>query len=248
VQAYNYRLCFTTNAANRLPLPAPADYDAARYELLARYLEALVAAGKQPNLGMFWHPLWMPNHKTDINNNGGFSTDAIGMNWRFPEASYAERARITAEHESYIRGFLHFLATSPRVPANMRAEIARWGLGERRVPQRRAAGPPQLYVREARRMVGDVVMTERHCRGQEVVADSVSLAAYNMDSHNVQRIVRNGRAENEGDVQVPPDEALPDLLSLDHPARPASARTCSSRSVSVPRTSPTARSAWSRCS
>jgi hypothetical protein len=80
VQAYNYRLCFTTNAANRLPVQPPPNFDPARYELLARYLEALVAAGKSPNLAEFWNPIWMPNQKTDINNNGGFSTDFIGMN------------------------------------------------------------------------------------------------------------------------------------------------------------------------
>jgi len=208
VQAYNYRLCFTTNAANRLPLSPPADYHAARYELLARYLEALVAAGKQPNLGQFWHPLWMPNHKTDINNNGGFSTDFIGMNWGFPEASYRERARLEAEHESYLRGFLHFLASSPRVPANIRAEMQTWGPCKDEFAST-AGWPVQLYVREARRMIADLVMAEQHCRGQSVVTDAVGLAAYNMDSHNCQRIVRNGRAENEGDVQVPPMKPYP---------------------------------------
>lgn len=208
VQAYNYRLCFTTNTANRLPLAAPADYDPAKYELLARYLEALVAAGKKPRLAEFWNPIWMPNQKTDINNNGGFSTDFIGMNWGFPEASYGERHRLESAHESYLRGFLHFLATSPRVPENMRAEMRTWGPCRDEFP---ATGgwPPQLYVREARRMIADVVMAEKHCRGQEIITDSVGLAAYNMDSHNCQRIVRNGRAENEGDVQVPPMKPYP---------------------------------------
>lgn len=208
VQAYNYRLCFTTNEANRLPNTPPADYAPARYELLARYLEALVAAGRKPNLGMFWHPIWMPNHKTDINNNGGFSTDAIGMNWSFPEASYAERERLNTEHESYVRGFVYFLGHSPRVPENMRAEMSRWGPAKDEFLSTRG-WPSQLYVREARRMISDVVMSERHCRYQEVAPDSVGLAAYNMDSHNVQRIVRDGRVENEGDVQVPPMRPYP---------------------------------------
>lgn len=208
VQAYNYRLCFTTNAANRLPLAPPSAYDAAQYELLARYLEALVAAGKKPTLSQFWHPLWMPNHKTDINNNGGFSTDFIGMNWGYPAAGYAERLRADQAHENYIRGFLHFLATSPRVPENIRAEMQTWGpCRDEFLPT--AGWPAQLYVREARRMIGPVVMAEQHCRGQVVVPDAVGLAAYNMDSHNCQRIVRNGRAENEGDVQVPPMKPYP---------------------------------------
>ncbi len=208
VQAYNYRLCFTTNEANRLPLAPPPDYDPARYELLGRYFDALVAAGKQPALGQFWHPIWMPNQKTDINNNGGFSTDALGMNWNYPEASYAERERMAREHEHYIRGFLHYLATSPRVPENVRRQMQQWGPCRDEF-QETGGWPRQLYVREARRLVGAYVMTEKNCRYQEVVPDSVGLAAYNMDSHNVQRIVKGGRVENEGDVQVPPMKPYP---------------------------------------
>lgn len=208
VQAYNYRLCFTTNAANRLPLAAPAGFDAARYELLARYLEALVAAGKKPKLADFWHPIWVVPGKTDINNNGGFSTDFIGMNYDYPAASYATRERIAKAHENYIRGFIWFLATNPRVPENIRQEMNAFGPCKDEFP---ATGgwPYALYVREARRMVSDYVMTEHHCRGQEVAQDPVGLAAYNMDSHNCRRIVKNGRVENEGDVQVPPMAPYP---------------------------------------
>ena len=208
LQAYNYRLCFTTNAANRKRVERPRDYDPADYELLARYLEALVAAGQKPALSEFWNPIWMPNQKTDINNNGGFSTDVIGMNWDYPAPDPATRARIAKAHEDYIRGFITFLATSPRVPANLRAEMQQWGPAADEFGDT-AGWPRQLYVREARRMVSDVVMTERHCRGQEIVSDPVGLAAYNMDSHNCQRIVKNGRVENEGDVQVPPMKPYP---------------------------------------
>lgn len=208
VQAYNYRLCFTTHAPNRRPVEPPPDYDPARYELLARYLEALVAAGHKPTLSQFWNPIWMPNQKTDINNNGGFSTDFIGMNYDYPEADYATRERIAREHEHYIRGFITFLATSPRVPENIRKEMQQWGMAADEFPE--TGGWPQaLYVREARRMVGAYVMTEKNCRYQETVTDSVGLAAYNMDSHNCQRIVKNGRVENEGDVQVPPMKPYP---------------------------------------
>lgn len=208
VQAYNYRLCFTTNAANRLPLTAPRGYKPERYELLGRYVEALVKAGKEPNLSMFWHPIWMPNHKTDINNNGGFSTDALGMNWNYANGTYAERGKLALEHELYIRGLLHFLGTSPRVPENIRAEMRQWG--PCRDEFKRTRGwPRQLYVREARRLVGAYVMSEKNCRYQEVIEDSIGLAAYNMDSHNVQRIVKAGRVENEGDVQIPPMKPYP---------------------------------------
>ncbi len=208
VQTYNYRLCFTTNAANRLPLPPPPNYDPGQYELLARYLEALVAAGRKPRLAEFWNPIWMPNHKTDINNNGGFSTDYIGGNYHYPAADHATRRRIAGQHEHYTRGFLTFLATSPRVPENIRAEMQTWGPCRDEFTDT-GGWPNQLYVREARRLVSDYVMTEHHCRGTEVAPDSVSLAAYNMDSHNCQRIVKHGRAENEGDVQVPPMKPYP---------------------------------------
>jgi hypothetical protein len=208
VQTYNYRLCFTTNAANRMPVAPPPNYDAAKYELLARYLEALVAAGKHPQLKEFWNPIWMPNQKTDINNNGGFSTDFIGANYAFPEADYATRERIAKEHENYIRGFLVFLGSNPRVPESMRREMQQWGPCRDEFPET-GGWPNQLYVREARRMISDYVMTEKNCRYQEVINDSVALAAYNMDSHNCQRIVKNGHAENEGDVQVAPMKPYP---------------------------------------
>ena len=202
VQTYNFRLCFTTNAANRLPLTPPANYDPARYELLARYLEALVAKGQKPTLAQFWHPIWMPNAKTDINNNGGFSTDFIGANYDYPEADGAGRARIWKDHEEYTRGFLTFLATSPRVPENIRAEMKLWGPAKDEFAET-GGWPRQLYVREARRLVADYVMTEHNCRAATRADDPVGLGAYNMDSHNCQRIVKNGRVENEGDVQVP---------------------------------------------
>ncbi len=201
VQAYNFRLCYTKLPANRLPHSKPGQYDPAKYELLARYLEALVATGRKPQLGEFWNPIWMPNGKTDINNNGGFSTDFIGANYDYPNGDYTTRARIWQEHTDYIRGFVYFLATSPRVPENLRREMQEWGPAKDEFV---ATGgwPHQLYVREARRMVSDYVMTEHNCRGTVAAEDVVSLAAYTMDSHNCQRIVKNGRAENEGDVQV----------------------------------------------
>ena len=201
VQAYNFRLCYTRNPANRLPHKQPPGYTPARYELLARYLEALVAAGRKPQLSEFWNPIWMPNSKTDINNNGGFSTDFIGANYDYPDGDYAARAKIWKAHEDYTRGFIYFLATSPRVPADLRAEMQSWGPAKDEFMDT-GGWPHQLYVREARRMVSDYVMTERNCRGQVKAEDPVALAAYTMDSHNCRRLAKNGRVENEGDVQV----------------------------------------------
>src|SRR5438105_320200 len=177
VQAYNFRLCFTTNAANRLPITPPATYAPGKYELLARYLEALVRSGHTPQLHEFWNPIWMPNGKTDINNNGAFSTDFIGANYAYPESAFKTREKIWSEHEDYIRGFLTFIATSPRVPEPMRAEMQMWGPCKDEFHDT-AGWPNQLYVREARRMVSDYVMTEHNCRGAVKAPDSVGLGAY----------------------------------------------------------------------
>ena len=201
VQAYNFRLCLTQNPTNKIAIRPPPDFNPARYELLARYLEDLVASGKKTKLGDFMHIQPMPEGKTDINNNGGFSTDFIGWNYEYPDADYARRAQIWQEHEDYTRGFLHFLATSPRVPDDMRHDMQSWGLAADEFCDT-GGWPHQLYVREARRMISDYVMTEHNCRHALKLPDAIALAAYTMDSHNCQRIVKDGHAENEGDTQV----------------------------------------------
>ncbi len=208
VQAYNLRLCLTKNPANRRPIEPPADYDPARYELLGRYFDALAAAQKPVLLKNFLKLDMVTADKTDINNNGPFSTDFIGMNYDYPDADYATRERIFNDHLNYTKGLLIYLATSPRVPAAVRAEMQAWGLCRDEFPDT-GGWSHQLYVREARRMISDCVMTEKNCRRSEVVSDSIGLAAYNMDSHNCRRLVRNGHVENEGDVQVPPMSPYP---------------------------------------
>jgi hypothetical protein len=201
VQAYNFRLCLTQDPANKLTIEPPKNYDPARYELLARYIEALAGAGQRPGLGQFMHIQPMPHGKTDVNNNGGFSTDFIGGNIGYAEGSSAERDRIFQAHEDFTRGLLYFLATSLRVPASLRAEMQSWGLCKDEFTDT-GGWPHQLYIREGRRMVSDYVMTENNCRYSIQISDPVGLAAYTMDSHNCRRIVRDGKVENEGDVQV----------------------------------------------
>jgi hypothetical protein len=201
VQAYNFRLCFTKNPANRAPIEPPPGYDAKRYELLGRYFEALAAAGRKVTLRNFLKIDMVTPEKTDINNNGGFSTDFIGANYEYPDGDYATRERIWKEHEHYVRGFLTFLANDPRVPEGIRRDMSEWGVCKDEF-QDTGGWPHQLYVREARRMLSDYVMTEKDCRWITKPEDSVGLGAYNMDSHNCQRVVRDGKAHNEGDVQV----------------------------------------------
>ena len=194
VQAYNYRLCATDVPENRRPWPQPKGYDPLRYELLLRNFEA--GDHRVP-----WNPILMPNRKTDSNNNFAISTDNIGMNYAYPEADYQARERIVREHVTYQQGLMWTLANSPRVPEQVRRHFQTWGLAKDEFTDN-DNWPHQLYVREARRMVGATVMTQHHCQGREVVDDPVGLAAYTMDSHNVQRYVRDGAAINEGDVQV----------------------------------------------
>ena len=194
VQAYNFRMCLTDAPENRNPYPQPAGYDPLRYELLLRYIEAGV-------FDAFCSNLPMPNRKSDCNNCGAFSTDNINMNYDYPEGNYATRERIFREHVVYQQGLMWFLANDPRVPAKIRGEIGRWGLCKDEFHET-GGWPHQLYVREARRMIGEYVMTQHNCQGTKVADDPVGLAAYTMDSHNTQRYVKDGKAINEGDVQV----------------------------------------------
>ncbi|CAN5822247.1 hypothetical protein BH09VER1_BH09VER1_47260 [soil metagenome] len=194
VQAYNFRACLTNVAANRIAFPQPANYDPQRYTLLARYLRAGI--WDVMNLST---P--MPNGKTDTNNFGAFGTDNIGANHAYPNGDYALRERIFQDHVTYQQGLFWFLANDTRVPLAVRAEMQEWGLPRDEYPET-GHWSPQLYVREARRMVSDFVMTEHHCVARFPVEDPVALAAYTMDSHNCQRIVRGGRVMNEGNVEI----------------------------------------------
>jgi hypothetical protein len=206
IQAYNFRMCLTKVAANRVEFPQPPGYDPKQYALLARAL----AQGATHVFGKFD---LIPNAKTDTNNHGPFSTDNIGMNWDYPDASYERRREIIAEHRQYQQGYLYFLANDASVPAKIREGFAQWGLAKDEFTDN-GHWPHQIYVREARRMTADVVVNENHLKRKIPTPRSVGMGSYNMDSHNVQRIVvkdANGKAyvRNEGDVQVNPGRPYP---------------------------------------
>lgn len=197
VQAYNFRICLTDSVENRIPVTRPDNYDSTRYELMARLFEAQPGM-REINQYFIWSP--MPNRKTDINNRGGFSTDMIGMNWNWPEASYQERDRMLREAISYTKGLLYFMATDQRVPLALQSFVQNWGYPKDEY-EAFEHFTPQLYVREGRRMIGEYVMTEHNCRGTLKVEDGIGFGSYWMDSHNCDRIVVNGMVKNEGNVE-----------------------------------------------
>ncbi len=195
VQAYCYRMCLTNHPENRLPFPRPDDYDSTQYELLARVFDTGWKA-------VFYKFDPIPNHKTDTNNHGPFSTDNIGMNYDYPEASYERRKEILREHESYQKGLMYFIANDPRVPEEIQTKMQQWGLSKDEFVDN-GHWPHQIYVREARRMIGREVMTEHETLNLRQVKEPVGMGSYTLDSHNVQRYVTpEGTVQNEGDIGV----------------------------------------------
>ncbi len=195
IQAYCFRMCLTRVPENRVPFPRPDGYDPGQYKLLLRVLET----GWREVFQKF-DPI--PNDKTDTNNHGPFSTDNIGMNYDYPEASYERRREIIREHELYQKGLMYFLANDPRVPEDVRQPMREWGLARDEFADN-GHWPYQLYIREARRMIGRYVMTEHDCLLKRSTPEPVGMGSYTIDSHNVQRYVtEQGHVQNEGDVGV----------------------------------------------
>lgn len=197
IQAYCFRMCLSNHPENRIPFPKPENYDPFQYELLARIFDS------------GWRDVFykfdpIPNRKTDTNNHGPFSTDNIGMSYDYPEASYARRKEIIKEHEVYQKGLMYYLANNEKVPQEIRDEMAQWGLAADEFTDN-GNWPHQIYVREARRMIGDFVMTENEILGKNHVEQSIGMGSYTMDSHNVQRYIKpDGYVQNEGDIGVSP--------------------------------------------
>ena len=197
IQAYCFRLCMTNNDENRKPFPKPKNYDPSQYELLLRSL----LTGRKDFFRKF-DPI--PNYKTDTNNHGPFSSDNIGMNYDYPDASYQKRRAIIEEHKNYQMGLLYFVANDPRVPSDIREKLSQWGLAKDEFKDNEN-WPHQIYVREARRMIGSYITTEQDVLLKREVPKPVGMGSYAMDSHNVQRyITPQGFVQNEGDIGVKP--------------------------------------------
>ncbi|MFB9843713.1 FAD-dependent oxidoreductase [Mucilaginibacter ginsenosidivorans] len=195
VQTYNVRVCLSNDPANSIPITRPADYDSTHYELYLRMIHYKAPTSLPMYISM------MPNHKTDINNNGAFSTDMIGVNYDYPDGDEATREKIIQLHKNYTQGLFYFLGHDQRVPENIRRQMLQWGYPKDEYTDN-GNWTSQIYVREARRMIGRYVMMQANCEGKITVNDGIAMAAYTMDSHNAERIVTNGMVKNEGDVQV----------------------------------------------
>jgi hypothetical protein len=222
IQAYCYRMCLTDVPENRVALEKPEGYDESRYELLFRAIEA-------GQTSRFFKFDLMPNRKTDSNNDGGISTDFIGMNYDYPEADYATREKMAAAHEDWQRGLVWTLQNHPRVPPEIRDKYAKWGLPKDEFIDD-GNWSRQLYVRESRRMLGERVATERNLRDDADVRRSIGVGAYTMDSHNTQRYVdANGHVRNEGDVQI----RVPKPYRIDYGSITPKASECTNLLVPV---------------
>lgn len=198
IQAYCFRLCMSNHPDNLTPFPKPENYDPANYELLGRVFDS----GWREWFDKFDR---IPNRKTDTNNHGPFSSDFIGMNYDYPEASYERRKEIIKEHEDYQKGLLYYVSNDPHVPKEIQDEMQKWGLAKDEFTDN-GNWPHQIYVREARRMIGQYVTSENDVLAKREVPDPVGMGSYAMDSHNVQRYVTSeGFVQDEGDIGVSPD-------------------------------------------
>lgn len=205
LQAYNFRLTVTTNAANKLPWTAPPNYNPAQYELLKRAIQATNPTLITQLLQLV--ALGTPNgaNKYDVNANGNLtmvSTDYVGFSKNYPDANYATRQQIITDHRNYEQGYLYFLATDPSVPQAVRDGMNNYGLTNDEFTDN-GGWSNELYVREARRMIGRYVMTEANDLSQRVASDPIALGSYTIDSHGTSFFVdANGKPHAEGNIGV----------------------------------------------
>lgn len=197
LQAYCFRMCLTDAPENRVAISKPAGYDEADYEILFRAIKA----GQKKK---FFKLSPMPNRKTDSNNTGGISTDFIGMNygddWNWATLNHRQRQALAAKHRDWQLGLVWTLQNHPKVPESIRQDYSPWGLPKDEFTDN-GHWPYNIYVREARRMHSDFVMTEAHCKRKLPIEDPIGMGAYTLDSHNTQRVVFKGMVRNEGDIQ-----------------------------------------------
>ncbi|HSW46802.1 MAG TPA: FAD-dependent oxidoreductase, partial [Phycisphaerae bacterium] len=192
IQAYCFRLCLTDRPENRIPITRPDGYDPVRYELLRRHLAAM-SQQKCERLRGVLGKARLPNGKCDANSSGPVSSNLLGANTEYPEATPKRRAEIWEEHRSWVHGLLYFMQNDPGVSEEMRADWLRWGLCADEF-QDTGGWPHQLYIREARRMLGEIVLTQHDLQNRRRKYDVIGMGGYNIDIREVQWVsVRNFR-------------------------------------------------------
>lgn len=200
LQAYCYRICLTNDPLNRIRVPKPRGYKVTDFELAIRATEL----GEQ----RLWKLSELPNRKIDANNDCGVSMDAIGLNKGYVEAGYKQREKIARQHRYWTLGLIWTIQNNGRVPETVRHKFGAWGLPKDEFKDN-GHFPYALYVREARRMISDYVMTEKDVLSGDA-KNAIAMGAYTMDSHNTQRyITSKGDVQNEGDVQIPVNRPYP---------------------------------------
>ncbi|HEX3132228.1 MAG TPA: FAD-dependent oxidoreductase [Planctomycetota bacterium] len=193
LQGYCFRLCFTKDPANRVPFTKPEGYEPGQYEIYLRYLKA---GGK-----LFSPSANLPTGKTDLGSWHDLSLNLYSMNDAYPGGDYATRVRVLREHRVFTQGLCYFLANDAAVPEAVRKAWSVWGTCKDEFADN--DGWPRLfYVRDARRMVSDYVITEHHTRktNQTPVEDPIAVAFWPPDTHHVRRIAKDGFCYNEGFV------------------------------------------------
>lgn len=199
--AYTYRLCVTNAPSNRIPFTPPANYDATEFELLGRYAAEM---GNQATLGTFMNLEPLPNQKFDLNTGVPFETsDEVGANAGYSDATAATRAQIEGEQKRYEQAFLYFLSTDSRIPPNVQSAVQQLGLCKDEFTDN-GGWPYQIYVREARRMVGDYVLTQNEILNGTAVPDSIGIGGYKFDTHATHVVSIKGHAFYENHQAGPP--------------------------------------------
>lgn len=196
IQAYCFRMCLTKELLNRIPFTRPENYDRQQYEIYLRYLKA---GGK-----LYTPDIRLPNGKTDLGAWHDLSHNLYGMNRDYPAGSYVDRQRIFDQHKTFTQGLFYFLANDTEVAKldpSLQNTWKQWGLCKDEFTDNEG-WPRQFYVRDARRMVSDYVITEHQTSRSNpiLVEDPVAVAYWPPDLHSARRIIKDGYAYNEGYV------------------------------------------------
>jgi len=198
-QAYTYRVTATRRADIKVPWTKPEKYQVEKYQLLLKYIQARpgICFSKLVHIGR------IPNGKFDINSNGPFSTDYVSGNFAYTEGNNSVREVIRKDHENYVKGFFWFLANDRNVPEKLRNEVRRWGLCKDEYIDN-GHWPYQLYVREARRMKGSFVMTQKDITTDINKPDAIAMGSFSADSHPVRRLLTaQNHIREEGHLLLP---------------------------------------------